>query len=202
MGAEANCKVTFQGKTMQGRALLETDELIFRGDIRLAFAYKSLASVEANDGKLTVHSPSGQAVFALGPLAEKWAQKILNPKGLLDKLGVKPGMRVAVLGVQDESFLKQLTGRTDAVRTNLTRKENALIFLGANTKADLKKLGRFRDVLDKKGAIWVVWPKGKPELKEDDVRTAALGLGLVDVKVVKFSESHSALKLMIPLARR
>jgi hypothetical protein len=47
-----------------------------------------------------------------------------------------------------------------------------------------------------------VWPKGRPEFREDDVRRAALGAGLVDVKVVAFSAALSALKLVIPVAQR
>ena len=32
----------------------------------------------------------GEATFELGPKAERWAERIRNPKSLLDKLGVKP----------------------------------------------------------------------------------------------------------------
>jgi hypothetical protein len=56
--------------------------------------------------------------------------------------------------------------------------------------------------LKRDGSIWVVWPKGRQELKENDIIVAAKDAGLVDVKVIKFSETHSALKLVIPLARR
>jgi len=52
------------------------------------------------------------------------------------------------------------------------------------------------------GAIWTVWPKGRPELKEDHIRAEAIRVGLTDVKVAAFSETHSALKLVIPVARR
>ena len=52
------------------------------------------------------------------------------------------------------------------------------------------------------GAIWVVWPKGRKELREDDVRNAAKAQGLVDIKVMSFSETLSALKLVIPVAER
>jgi hypothetical protein len=50
--------------------------------------------------------------------------------------------------------------------------------------------------------VWVVWRKGVPDLKEDHVRAAARTSGLVDVKVVAFSPTHSALKLVIPKATR
>lgn len=42
----------------------------------------------------------------------------------------------------------------------------------------------------------------KAEFREDDVRAAALAAGLVDVKVARFSDTLSALKLVIPRAQR
>jgi hypothetical protein len=106
MGQEARCTVRFGERVGAGKALLETDELVFRGDdgLRLKLAFKEMRSVEARDGELRVVYPDGPAVFQLGPEAEKWAQEILHPKSLLDKLGVKAGMRVLVLGVDDEGF--------------------------------------------------------------------------------------------------
>jgi hypothetical protein len=47
-----------------------------------------------------------------------------------------------------------------------------------------------------------LWPKGRKELREDDVRAAAKAQGLVDVKVMSFSATLSALKLVIPVALR
>jgi hypothetical protein len=50
--------------------------------------------------------------------------------------------------------------------------------------------------------IWVVTPKGVKHINGNHVRAAAKAAGLVDVKVCSFSDSHSALKLMVPKARR
>ena len=51
------------------------------------------------------------------------------------------------------------------------------------------------------GMIWVSWPKkssGVPsQVTEDVIRTAALPLGLVDVKVCAVDEIWSGLKLVI-----
>jgi hypothetical protein len=52
------------------------------------------------------------------------------------------------------------------------------------------------------GALWAVWAKGRKELNENHVREAALDAGLVDVKVARFSATHSALKLVVPKAKR
>ena len=56
--------------------------------------------------------------------------------------------------------------------------------------------------MSRDGAIWVIWKKGDPALREDDVRAAALKTSLVDVKVVAFSPTHSGLKLVIRKSHR
>ena len=48
----------------------------------------------------------------------------------------------------------------------------------------------------------MVWPKGGKEFREDDVRAYGPRAKLVDVKVVRFSDALSALKMMIPRAQR
>ena len=67
-----------------------------------------MQSVEAANGDLTITYPEGHVQFALGAQSEKWAQKILHPKTLLDKLGVKAEMTVSWIGVDDEGFLTDL----------------------------------------------------------------------------------------------
>ncbi len=44
------------------------------------------------------------------------------------------------------------------------------------------------------GPVWVIYPKGVQAVRENDVRTAGLAAGLVDIKVCAFSATHTALK--------
>jgi hypothetical protein len=201
MGLEADCKVRYDGQVSRGKALLETQELIFRGGFRLKFPFREIRSAEARGGELHVQSHAGAAVFELGPQAEKWAFKILNPKSLIDKLGVKPDSRVSVLGVKDETFLTDLAARVPAV-SRRKLKESDLIFLAADSRDALEQIGPLQDFLKANGGIWVVYPKGRKEIGENDVRAAGKAAGLVDVKVAGFSDTHSALKLVIPVRRR
>lgn len=127
---------------------------------------------------------------------------IRSPKSLLDKLGVKPGHVVSVLGVDDAGFRRDLAARAAAVSDGRPRRGSDLVFLGAQTPAGLRRLARLRDAIAPDGAVWVVWPRGRPQLKEDQVRAAAIAAGLVDVKVAAFSATHSALKLVIPVKNR
>jgi hypothetical protein len=52
------------------------------------------------------------------------------------------------------------------------------------------------------GAIWIVRPKGRPEITEAETMAAGKRAGLVDVKVVAFSDTHTAEKYVIPVSRR
>jgi len=79
MGAESKCTVQYAGQRSEGKALLETDHLIFRGTFRLNIPRKSITTLDADAGTLRVTFPGGTAVFELGPSAAKWAEKIRNP---------------------------------------------------------------------------------------------------------------------------
>lgn len=120
----------------------------------------------------------------------------------LDKLGIKEGARVAVLRLADADFEKELAKRTSDVALRRPRCDSDVIVYHAKRISDLDKLQSLKRQIKPNGAIWVLWLKGRPELKANHVRTAALAIGLVDVKVAAFSEALSALKLVIPVAKR
>jgi hypothetical protein len=203
MGADSQCTVHFGGQRSEGKALLETDHLIFRGTFRLSIPRKSITKAEAANGTLRVTFPEGTAEFALGTTAAKWADKIKNPPSLLDKLGVKDGMRVAVVGVDDESFLDELMKRTTDVARRAPKKDTDIIFFGADAVTDLTRLAKLRDYLTPAGAIWVIHTKGKgAAFKDVEVFAAAKKAGLVDVKVASFSATHTAEKLVVPVKNR
>ncbi len=197
MGQEAKCEVRCGGRVSAGKALLETDDLIFRGDFRLSIPLKSIQSVEAADGVLRVTSPAGTAVFTLGARAEKWAHKIRNPPTLADKLDIKQRLRVSLVGISVD-----LEGRITDVAEGKAAKESDLIFFGAVQDKDLAKLPSLQKSLKRNGAIWVVYPKGRKEITEIGVLQAGREAGLVDVKVARFSDTHTALKFVIPVANR
>lgn len=123
-------------------------------------------------------------------------------RALMDKLGVKPAARVTVLNIVDDSFMEQLREHTPDV-SNRLRKDTDLIFYEANSEAELKKLESLRGYLKPDGAIWLVSLKGKlAKIKDIQVIAAAKAVGLVDNKVVAFSETHTSLRLVIPKALR
>ena len=125
-----------------------------------------------------------------------------STKPLVDKLGVKEGQRVAVLGVDDPDFLQQALRKGADIRVGRRRTAADMMVVGVERREDLPRLHTHREFIARDGAIWVVWPKGSPDVNENDVRDAALDAGLVDVKVVSFSPTRSALKLVYRLRDR
>jgi hypothetical protein len=121
---------------------------------------------------------------------------------LIDKLGVKPGQRVAVLGVEDAEFLRDLAGRDPQYSAGRLLKNADLIFFSAEASDDLSRLESLSRSIQKTGAIWVVYPKGQRHIRERDVISAGKAAGLTDNKVCSFSATHTALRFVIPIACR
>jgi len=204
MGREARCTLCLRDAVSTGEALLETDELLFRGDdgLRLKLPFKEMRSVEARDGQLRMEFSDGPLVFQLGAQADKWAQKIRHPQSLLDKLGVKQGMKVSVLGVDNPEFLAGLQERTENVSFEQPPPRANAIFVAANSPVDLTGLTALREAISPNGAVWVVFRKGRKDFNENDILRGGLAAGLVDVKVVRFSVTHTASKFVIRKAER
>ncbi len=202
MGQEAKCTLTFRRAKVEGKALLETDALIFRGgDVRLSVPCRDIASVTAADGALRVEFGGDVAVFAIGAVATRWADKIRNPPIRLDKLGIKAGTAVILLDVKDDAFAAEIAARGARVSTRLSG-EADVIFLAANRRDRLEKLAPIQRHLKRDGAIWVIRPKGVDAITERDVMQAGKAAGLVDVKVARFSDTHTAEKFVIPVRLR
>ena len=206
MGLETNCTLRLGRESIAGKAHLDSEKLTFRGEAKLDLALKSIRTVAVGEGgavKLT-HA-AGVATLDLRDrvTAEKWALKIRSPRSLVDKLGLKPNSRVAVIGVNDAEFHAQAQQRIRAPLDAKLRADLDFIFYAADGGAELAKLKSLKKYLQPAGAVWVVSLKGKAaKIRDVDVMRAARAAGLVDNKVCSFSATHTALKLVIPVADR
>jgi hypothetical protein len=202
MGQEVVCTARWGGMSVRGKALLETAEIIFRGGKRRKIPFASIRRAEAMDGELRLKTDEGLVVFELGERAEKWREKIANPKSVMEKLGVKPGEPVAVFGKLDGEFLKKLKGQKSAVAAGKIEDGVGWIFFGAGTREGLGEVKKIAAKMKGSAALWVVYPKGQKSITELDVIGAGRKVGLKDVKVVGFSATHTALKFVIPVEKR
>ena len=129
--------------------------------------------------------------------------EFVSTRSRLDKLGVKPGAKVAIVGVDDPDFLKELRGRTADITRGRPSDLCDLVFISAATHADLGRINQVKSWIEPNGAIWVVRPKGgRSEVRDTDVIQAGLDAGLVDNKIASFSETHGAMRLVYRLKDR
>lgn len=175
-----------------GKLLWEPPKLIFRGAVRGIFQGHALRDLRVEGADLVLTDGTR---FTLEPgEADTWLHAIQNPPSRLDKLGVKVGQTVVVLGVDDAEFLDELSGRAEPVEAD---EGVDLLFLGVEDLADFDQLEDLIGGLAAKGAIWIVAEKGRgAPLKDTEILAAARGQGLVDTKVCAFSKTHTALRFV------
>ncbi len=200
MGLEARCVGRCGAESGEGRLQWEGDRLLFRSEAwRGEWRAGEWKSIAAEGDELAVRfGPGKPAVrFVLGAAAAaKWADKIMNPPTLLDKLGISKndGLRIALRGDFDAEFTVLLGDRAGKARTNLD-----LLLWCFDDPAELRQLPKLAEMLAPAGAVWMVYPKGaKSPVKEAEVREAGRGAGLVDNKTCSFSATLTALRWVRP----
>ena len=202
MGNELKCTVRFGKETSEGKALLETSEVLFRGAFRLKIPFATIKSAKAVDGELRLETADGLAVLEIGPAAEKWRDKILHPKTRIEKIGLKPGAKVSLVGSFDAEFLDELKSLVGSVTKDKVAADSDTIFFAADSVKALSTVSKISKSLRGATALWIVYPKGQKTITENDVIAACRKAGLKDVKVVGFSSTHTALKFVIPVDKR
>jgi hypothetical protein len=121
---------------------------------------------------------------------------------LARKLGVKEGHRIRIQNAP-ENYLDLISPGPKNVRVSKSPGKDVDIFhLFTRSSSELKaQLPKLLSAINQKGMIWISWPKkssGVPStVTEDTIRSVALPLGLVDVKVCAVDETWSGLKLVI-----
>jgi dihydroorotase-like cyclic amidohydrolase len=201
MGLSTLCRATFKGRSSVGRVELETDFVSFRGAFSVKLRFASIAEVSVTDGVLRLRAEDGTLALPLGAAAERWAEKIASPKSRIAKLGVKAGQRVSVVGVADAQLVAELRAAGADVSLR-SRTASDAIFFAVESARDLQRFGKVRPSLRPDGAIWAIRRKGVPDASEAVTMAAGRAAGLVDVKVVRFSDTHTAEKFVIPKAKR
>ena len=128
-------------------------------------------------------------------------EKSYEHRSRIQKLGVKPGHRVLLVDVDDDVLRAEIRQAGGHLSARIAGEADT-IFMAAEESASLERLGQLQKHLKRDGAIWVIRPKGSAAISEADVMKAGKATGLVDVKVVRFSDTHSALKFVIPVNSR
>lgn len=121
---------------------------------------------------------------------------------LARKLGLKPGLRMW-FDAMPEPVKSEIAGEVEALETVSDPEQGfAAAHLFTTERAVLEReLIRLMAVMERDGFIWVSWPKKAAkmdtDITEDVIRSVALPMGLVDVKVCAVDAIWSGLKLVI-----
>ena len=122
---------------------------------------------------------------------------------LLDKLGIRPGMRVALIDIEDPEIRRLIAERTTDLTEGDPKPETDVVLFGAETPGDVASLSMLASRIRSNGSIWVVSRKGKAAtLRYEQILDVAKGAGLIDNKVAAFSATHTAVRFVIPVALR
>jgi hypothetical protein len=126
---------------------------------------------------------------------DRSGHKSYDHKSRVEKLNIKPGLTALLVGVVDPMFIAEL--QAAGARIGQTGSPD-LIFCAVESRAALQTLSKLAKRMKRDGALWTIRPKGSPHISEADVMKAGRAAGLVDVKVVRFSETHTAEKFVVP----
>ena len=137
-------------------------------------------------------------MFEIGPSAARWADRITHPPSRIDKLGVKDGMTALMAGVRHPDLADEIKDRDARVVRSAPDGGVDVVFYGVSGREMLDRIRELKGLMKPDGALWVIRPKGSPAVSESEVMSAGKKAGLVDVKVVSFSETHTAEKFVIP----
>ena len=193
MGKLATVTALFADGPDEGRLQYEAPKLAFKGRERRVYDAGDLAGVAADGPDLVLADGTR---FTLGDKqAPAWVDAILNPKGRMDKIGVKSGMRTAVMGLKDPDLSGELAERGAVPVSELADLD--LLFYAADSAEDLARIDALVPMLGPTGALWIVSRKGKAAtVKDVEVMAAAKAHGLVDNKVVAFSPTLTSLRFV------
>jgi len=200
MGREATCRCKWAGVTAQVKALLETSELILRGELRKRVPFADLKAVEAKGERLCFTVAGDRIELALGKdQAAKWAAAILaGPTPLEKKLGITTETVVRLIGEPDEALMEALAQAAAISARNATLIV-ACVEKPAALSSALKKAG---GQLTAGVPIWIIYPKGKGHaIDEAMVREIVMPMGLVDTKVAAVSERLTAMRFNLRRAK-
>ncbi len=209
MGLESRCTVRVEDGSGRrddpdAKVELEGDALIVRGAARVRVPRADMTDLSVQRGILTVTHTGGTVRLALGDAAEKWRGKLLEgPRSRAQKLGVKPGMLVTLVHVNDPTIGREIVEAGGVLVDEHLREPSApvdMLLLEVRTGSDLALLAQHTPAIGS-GVMWVIHPNGTPDVADTKIFAVADRLGFVYTKVMSFSTGMSAERLSLRKAK-
>jgi hypothetical protein len=126
-------------------------------------------------------------------------------RDLLQKLGIKPGTRVAFEGAIPPELAERVRSTEGVEVVDPAAGSLHIILLSLTDLGDAKPtLARLRKAIVPHGAIWVLTAKkGAPDyIKQETLIPLGKAVGLIDNKIASVDDATSAIRFVIPIAQR
>lgn len=189
MGREALIYAEAGSDAGEVRVLLESSELVLRGQVRRKFPRDRIEGVRVADGLLIFECDGEEVSLHLGPRASSWADAIATPPPTLrDKLGLARGAKALLVGELDDQAL------TDAVGPSLVDDpaEASLLVARIRGTADVQAVIEAEARLPGT-PVWMIYGKGSGvRFGDAQVRIAMRAAGFRDSKSSAVSERLTA----------
>lgn len=196
MAMESACKLSVGRDKYEGRVRMEGGYIDFAGNTKFRFRLAEIRNPR-QDGTSICFDFHGNAVeIVLSERASgRWIEYILNPQSLADKLGVRDGQTVRILNLDDPELLSSLATKS-ARMVHGTSQRCDLVMVGVERASELRQIEDLGETLAPGGSIWVVLTKALRTVTKANVITIAREAGLAHVKVVDYSETRAAYRIV------
>ncbi len=189
MGREVEAQVHYRSTSGVVRAVLESDALILRGDVRARLARSGLSGWQVDADDLHISTPDGLLVLKMGAAeAAKWVLALNRPlPTLAEKLGVAGHKLWLITDMQDDNLNTALQGAGVVAAAQATM-GMAVLRRQADLDLLLAACLRHPDL-----PVWAINEKGpRAGVPENAIRTALRAIGMVDIKACAVSATLSA----------
>lgn len=189
MGREAICTIHFRGEAAEGKALLEGESLILRGDIRSRIFRSTITKIEVKGDKLALIADGQPLTLDLGAKeAARWHAALLRPAPTLGtKLGISAASRVFVVGAVCDPDLAAVV--EPARVSSLPQAQMLLaVVLSARDLDEALVTARLAPTLP----LWCVYRKGEAPVSDGMIRNRLRNEGMIDTKSCAVSELLTA----------
>lgn len=193
MGREAMCECHWATTKVPVKALLESTEIVLRGELKKRLPFSELKELTVKADRLCFTVADDPVQLLLGAAeAKKWAASIQNPPTLARKLGITSKTAVRIIGNIDDEGLKEAIAEAGQAVV----KDPGLIIACVETPESLQAALRdAREHLLHSVPIWIVYPKGAGHpLNESSIRQVLRNSGMMDTKIASVSAKLTALR--------
>jgi hypothetical protein len=190
MGRESTAVCHWDGKSAETKVLLESTEIILRGELRAKIPRASISKTQVKGDTLVVTTGKQELRLELGKVeAEKWYAVLSKPPpSLAQKLGVDLMRRAFVLGETDDKELARALKNNTTADVKVASILIAIVQTEAHLTAAIKTAKKRPEC-----PIWCVYGKGKfTTVTDSAIRSAMRAAGFADTKTSGVSAQLTA----------